>query len=471
LKTVRRTDKFILIFPTKEKSKGTETMPCELMNFVIAFAPLFSKPVFKRVKVLVMGAILAPCSRTVTNALRVMGLSGEKHFQQFHRVLSRTVWSSLAGSLILLNLLIKAFVTGRELVIGFDDMIERRRGKQIKAKGIYRDAVRSSHSFFVKTSGLRWLSFMLLAEIPFAGRVWALPFLTVLCPSERYHKERGIRHRKLTDRARQAILTIKRWLPDFDLVFVGDSSYAALDLLNAVNSKVTVVSRLRLDAALYKRAAARKPGQMGRPRKKGVRLPTLQAIIDNPKTKWKRLKIKRWYGEENREIEIVSGKCVWYHVGKQAVPIRWVMIRDPRQKFETQALLSTNRKAAPRRIVEWFIKRWQTEVTFEETRRHLGIETNRQWSDKAIQRTTPCLMGLFSLITLIAEELSKAGKLKIREAVWYHKKVATFSDAIGCVRQQIWEARSFQTSGAEVEMIKIPRSYLECLTDTLCFVS
>jgi hypothetical protein len=446
-------------------------MPSLLMKFVIAFAPLFSKPVFKRVQVLVMGAIVAPGSRTVTNALRVMGLSREKHFQAYHRVLSRAVWSSLRGSRILLELLRKAFIKGTELVIGLDDTVERRRGKQIKAKGIYRDAVRSSGSFFVKTSGLRWLSFMLLTEVPFAKRVWALPFLTVLCPSERYDRTRGIRHRKLTDRARQAILTIKRWLPDFDLVFVGDSSFAVLDLLTAVKDQVTVVSQIRLDAALYKRAAAKKPGQMGRPRKKGLRLPTLQAIIDNPKTKWKRLQIKHWYGEKDREIEIVSGKCVWYHVGKQAVPIRWVIIRDPRQKFETQALLCTNRKASPRRIVEWFIKRWQTEVTFEETRRHLGIETNRQWSDKAIQRTTPCLMGMFSLVAMVAQELSKQGKLKMRQAVWYHKEVATFSDAIGCVRQQIWEWQSFQTSGAEVEMIKIPRPYLECLTDTLCFVS
>lgn len=442
-----------------------------LMKFVIAFAELFSKPVFERVKVLTLGVIVSPGSRTVTNALRVMGLRGEKHFQNYHRVLSRAVWNSLAGSRILLKLLGAAFIKGSELVIGFDDTIERRRGAKIKAKGIYRDAVRSSRSSFVKASGLRWLSFMLLTEVPFAKRVWALPFLTVLCPSERWHEARGIRHRKLTDRARQAILTIKRWCPSFDLVFVGDSSFAALDLLTAVKDQVTLVSRLRLDAALYKQAAARKPGQIGRPRRKGVRLPTLSAVIANPQTKWKRLKIKRWYGEENRRIEIVSGKCVWYHTGKEAVPIRWVIIRDPLGKFETQALLCTNREATPQRIVEWFVKRWQMEVTFEETRRHLGIETNRQWSDKAIQRTTPCLMGMYSLVALVAEELSKSGKLKIRQAVWYQKQVATFSDAIGCVRQQIWEWRSFQTSDGQVEMIKIPRAYLECLTDTLCFVS
>jgi hypothetical protein len=244
-----------------------------------------------------------------------------------------------------------------------------------------------------------------------------------------------------------------------------------LDLLTAVKDRVTMVSPIRLDAALYKQAAARKPGQTGRPRKKGVRLPTLQSIIDNRQTKWKPLKIKRWYGEENRRIEIVSGKCVWSHVGKQALPIRWAIIRDPPGKFETQALLCTNREATPRRLVEWFIRRWQVELTFEESRRHLGIETQRQWSDKAIQRRTPCLMGMFSVVAMVAEELSKQGRLKMRQVAWYRKQVATFSDAIGCVRQQIWEHQSFQTSGKQVEMIKIPRSYLECLTDTLCFVS
>ncbi len=446
-------------------------MPCELMKFVIAFAPLFSKPVFLRVKILLAGAILSPRTRTVSNALRVMGLGNDKHFQNYHRVLARARWNCLAVSRSLLNLIIRSFALSGEVVIGFDETIERRHGNQIKAKGIYRDAVRSSRSHFVKTSGLRWLSFMVLTEVGFAGRVWALPFLTVLCPSERYDQARGIRHRKLTDRARQAILLLKRWLPNLDLVLVGDSSFAALDLLNAVREKVTLVSKLRLDAALYRKAAPRRAGQMGRSRKKGERLPTLQTVIANPQTKWKKLRIKNWYGERNRIVEMVSGKGVWYHVGKEAVPIRWVIVRDPLEKFETQALFSTRTTATPKQIVEWFIKRWQVEVTFEESRRHLGIETQRQWSDKAIGRETPCLFGLFSLITMVAQELHKGGKLKIRSAAWYQKEAATFSDAIGCVRQQLWEKRSFQTSPNEVEMIKIPRPYLECLTDTLCFVT
>jgi len=446
-------------------------MPGVLMKFVTAFAPLFSKPVFNRVKILLAGAILSPRTRTVANALRVMGLADDKHFQNYHRVFGRARWDCLAVSRILLNLILKSFALAGEVIIGFDETIERRRGKQITAKGIYRDAVRSSRSHFVKTSGLRWLSFMVLTEVGFAGRVWALPFLSVLCPSGRYDKERGIRHRRLTDRARQAILLIKRWLPKLDLVLVGDSSFAAIDLLNAVKDKVTVVSKLRLDAALYRKAAPRRTGQMGRTRKKGKRLPTRQAVIDNRQTKWKRLRMKNWYGERNRQVEIVSGKCVWYHASKQAVPIRWVIVRDPLKKFETQAIFSTRTTAAPKQIVEWFIKRWQVEVTFEESRRHLGLETQRQWSAKAIGGETPCLFGLFSLITMVANELAKDGKLRIRSAAWYHKEAATFSDAIGCVRQQIWAARSFQTSKSEEDMIKIPRPFLECLTDTLCFVT
>ena len=444
-------------------------MPCELMNLVITFAPLFSKPVFQRVKVLLTGAILSPASRTVTNALRVMGLSREKHFQQFHRVLNRASWSCLNGSRILLTLLIKVFGADDELVIGFDDHLERRRGKKIKAKGIYRDAVRSSEAFFVKASGLRWLSFMLLTEVPFARKVWALPFLTVLCPSERYHRERGIRHRKLTDRARQAMFRIWRWFPEKRLIFVGDSSYAAIELLGAVREKVTLVTKLRLDAALYETAPERAKGQPGRPRKKGNRLPSLKAVSENPHTIWEKV-VVNWYGVE-KEIEITSGTCVWFHVGKPAVPIRWVIVRDSQGKFDTQALLCTKQDCQPQQIVEWFIKRWQVEVTFEESRRHLGVETNRQWSDTAIQRTTPCLFGLFSLIAMMANELNQAGKLPIRSAAWYEKEVATFSDAIGCVRQQIWKFQSFQTSENEYEVIKIPRSFLETLTDTLCFAA
>ena len=165
------------------------------MPLIVEFAPLFSKPVWEHAKVLLVGALLATGKRTVTACLRVMGKSQEIHFQNYHRVLNRARWSALAASQILLRLLVATFAPKGELIFGIDDTIERRRGEKIKAKGIYRDPVRSSHSHFVKASGLRWLCCMLLVKIPWAGAIWGLPFLTVLCPSERYHAERdeGIR--------------------------------------------------------------------------------------------------------------------------------------------------------------------------------------------------------------------------------------------------------------------------------------
>ena len=216
----------------------------------------------------------------------------------YHHVLNRARWSSLQLSRTLLFLLLRHLDSGiGPLVFGIDETIERRRGKRISAKGIYRDGVRSSQGHFVKASGLRWVSLMWLAPIPWAGRVWALPFLTVLAPSERFHRERGQRHKKLTDWARQMILQLRRWLPRRPLVLVADSSYAVLDLLHFCQfmaSPVTFITRLRLDAALYEPVPPRSPGQLGRPRLKGKRLPTLKDLLGHPTTLWNTVTVD-WY--------------------------------------------------------------------------------------------------------------------------------------------------------------------------------
>lgn len=447
------------------------TLPFELTTLIVAFAPLFSKTVFKHLQVLIGGAILAPGKRTVTQALRVMGLSADEHFQNYHRVLNRAVWSSLAASRILLSLLVAAFVPTGVLVMGIDDTIERRRGDQIKAKGIYRDPVRSSRSHMVKASGLRWLSLMLLVDIAWAGRVWALPFLTVLCPSQRYYKERGRTHRKLTERARQMLLLVKRWLPQREIVVVADSSFAAIELLDAVREAVTLVTRLRLDAALYTPAPDRQLRRMGRPRKKGARLPTLKAVLASAQTVWQSVTIAGWYGEAERTVEITSDTCVWYHTGMPAVPVRWALVRDPQEKFDAQAFLCTNVETEPAQILAWFVRRWTIEVTFEEARAHLGIETQRQWSEKAIARTTPALFALYSIITLLAARLVESNKLPVRSAAWYVKESATFSDTIAYVRRWLWSHHHFQMSQTTSDMIKVPRSLLERLTDTLCYAA
>lgn len=446
-------------------------VPMAIMTVIGAFAPLFSRRVFAYVKLLLVGAILAPGTRTVTAVLRVLGKSADAHFQNYHRVLNRAQWSSLEASRRLLGLLLDVFVPEGPVVMGIDETIERRRGERISAKGIYRDPVRSSHAHFVKASGLRWVSLMVLARIPWVDRVWALPFMTVLAPSERYYQGQDRRPQSLLDRARQMVRLVRRWVPSRELVVVGDSTYAALEWLDAVRERACVITRLRLDAALYTPAPPRKPKQHGRPRKKGRRLPTLTHVAAAPTTPWKLVTVAPWYGQKARRVHITSATAVWYHSGLPPVPIRWVLIRDPAGKFAPQALLSTKLDLEPLQILTWFIQRWRLETTFEEARTHLGLETPRQWNDRSVSRTTPALFGVYSIVTLAAAHLLGGRPAPVRTTAWYPKPQATFSDAIALVRRALWRAEHFSISGAPLEMVKIPRSLLERFTDALCYAA
>lgn len=434
------------------------TLQAEYITILGAFARLFSKRIWEHARLLLIGAILSPAERTVTAALRVLGKSGEKHFQNYHRVLNRAKWSSLEASQILLGLLINVFVITGPILLGLDDTIERRRGAKIKAKGIYRDPVRSSHGHFVKASGLRWLSLMLLAPIPWAKRVWALPFLSVLAPSERYYQGKVRKHKKLTEWAYQMVLQARRWLPKRLIVVVADSGFAVIDLLwrlRQLKNPICMITRLRLDAALYE-PAKYAAGLMGRPRKKGKRLPTLEKISEDKHTRWKRLIVQEWYGEKKRSLEITSNTAIWYHSGQPPLPIRWVLVRDPKKIFKTQALLCTDINVSPEQIIQWFVRRWQVEVTFHEVRTHLGVETQRQWADLSILRMTPSLLGLFSLVTLLANLHARKKKLPVQQAAWYIKKLPTFSDALNIVKQTLYSHRHFRTSQIYGNIQKYP---------------
>ena len=451
------------------------TLPDTILPVLDPFASLFRDPTWRKAQILLVGVILATGQRTVASALRVMGLSGDRNYARYHHVLNRAVWSPLEMSRILLGLLIRHLDRGEgPLIFGIDETLERRRGPQISALGIYRDAVRSSRSYVVKASGLRWVSLMWLGHIPWAGRCWALPFLTVLAPSERYYRRQGRPHKKLTDWARQMILQLRRWLPGRQLVLVGDSGYAVLDLLHfcqSLREPVTLITRLRLDAGLYAPAPPRRPGQNGRPRVKGARLPTLKELLNQSALSWITAPVA-WYGGSTRIVELASQTAVWYHSGKPPVPIRWVLVRDPQGEFDTQALLCTNSEVAPAQILEWFALRWQLEVTFQEVRAHLGVETQRQWSGRAIARTTPVLMGLFSWITLAAHSLQKRGPITQRKAAWYNKPAPTFVDAIAMVRRHLWIAsEGFSTSQPRTDDEKVPDAIYARLLDSLAYAA
>jgi hypothetical protein len=421
--------------------------------------------------VLVAGAILAPGKRTVTSALRVMGLKDEKQYQNYHRVLNRAKWSSMQVSRILLGMLVLVLVqAGAPVVVAADETLERRRGPKIKEKGIFRDAVRSSKQHTVYSSGLRWVSMMLLVSVPWSRRVWALPFLTVLAPGEKTNVANGKRHKTSIDWIGQMIGAVRRWLPEKTLVLVTDGGLTAVKLglrCARYDNPVTYVSRLRLDATLYDPPGPQPQGKPGPKPKKGERQPSLKSVLHDPATQWIKCE-SDWYGGKRRTVEIATGIALRYTPGHDPLPIRWVLVRDPLGEFDPTALFATDQTATPLKILAWFIMRWSVEVTFEEARTHLGIETQRQWSDLAITRTTPALLGLFSLVTILAHLLTENKPFPARSAAWYTKTEPTFSDAIALVRRHLWTRTEFTNSPTNTGFVAIPTSVLHGLVDSLC---
>ena len=433
-----------------------------------SFAPLFTRPVWEHVQVLVTGAILCRGDRTVAGVLRTLGLADAPGFCKYHRVLSRARWSGLQGAKILLGLLVAVAASqGFPLIILVDETVERRKGRKIKAKGRHRDAVRSTQGEVVKCWGLKWICLTLLVPLPWSPRPWALPFLTLLAQPAQADAKAGRRHKTTVDWTIQAVGQVSRWLESAAFTVVGDGAYASVALARACAARrATLVSRLRLDARLYDFPELPPPGKRGRKPKKGPRLPSLRQRLEDPEQPWRETEVA-WYEGVRKPVRLLSGVCLWHTPGQDPVRLRWVLVADPAGEDRPQAFFATDDGLTPERIVEVFVLRWNVEVTFEETRRHLGVETQRQWSDLAIARTTPALMGLFSLVCLMALRLVGEGVMPVRQAAWYKKKDATFSDILAFVRRAIWAKRYFVNSESGGERLALSPRDCEALLNQL----
>ena len=355
-------------------------------------------------------------------------------------------------------------------MIEVDDTVERRNGRQIKAKGRYRDAVRSTKGTVVKCYGLKWISLMLLVPLPWSSRPWALPFLTVLAPSERANTAAKRRHKTTVDWTVQAVNVISRWLGGRRWTLVGDGAYACVHLAHrCVARSVTLISRLRLDAQLYAFPGARPnaPRRRGPKPLKGKRLTALENRVAEAYRRGKDLEMP-WYGGTTRPVRVLSECCLWYTPGERPVAIRWVLVVDPTDQYPPMAVFSTDLDLPVEQIIARFIQRWNVEVTFEEMRRHLGVETQRQWADRAITRTTPALFALFSLVCLMAYRLVAMGHaLPIRVTAWYRKSEATFSDVLAMVSRVLWAEKYFMHSPDQPEPYAFHREDWEALLDQL----
>lgn len=417
-----------------------DSLSRNILSVLLPFSVLFSKPSWQKALTLLLGAIICTGKRTVCASLRAMGLAHEPGFSNYHHLLNRVEWSALAAAKILFFML-QVFICDRSpLVLLVDETLERRRGKKIKAKGYYRDAVRSSQSRVVNTMGLKWLVMALSVKLPFMSRALALPFLSVLEPSKKCNEARERRHKTSLRWTSQMILQVRRWVGKARaLILVGDGGFASGQLaLDCICFGVTLVSRLKMNAALFDFPAERRPGQRGRTARKGIKLKNFKQMLSLDGLPWKEMEVIG-YGGKKRIARVLSNTCMWGADGVTPIPIRWVLVVDPTGKLDPLPLMSTDPLMTPERMIELFIDRWGLEVTFEESREHLGVETQRQWSDRAIARSTPTLMGLYSCVCLMGNRLKQVEPLQAEASSWHQKEHIAFSDILRAVRMVIWK--------------------------------
>jgi hypothetical protein len=440
-------------------------LPPEMVATLASFAPLFSDRTWVKAQSLAVGTLLATGNRTVCAALRVLGLGQERHFTNYHRVLNRDAWSCLAAGQILLGLIVAVIPRDWPIALAVDDTIERRSGRRINARGCYRDPIRSSRRHVVKCFGLKWVSLMVLVPVPWSRRVQALPVLTTLCWPE--GSDRRATHKTSIDWTRQMILQVRRWLPDRELILVTDGGFAAVDLAQACQRhRVTMICRLRLDAALYHPPGPDVPGKRGPKPKKGPRQRRLAEWARRGDTPWESVEVP-WYGGQDKSMLVFSRTALWHRRGRDPVAIRYVLTRDPAGTQLDAAYFCTDERFGPAEILRYVVQRWSMEVTFEEARAHLGLETQRQWSDLAIARTTPVLLGLFSVVTLAALRCHDAGLLSAEQTAWYAKEEPTFWDCLRLVRGRLWQARISDISEGTADVIELPRGLVEAVIQRL----
>jgi len=422
-------------------------LPPSILNVLALFSPLFSRPVYQNVVQLFLGHILCKGRRTIADLLRCLHLNNCKNFSKFHWVLSGAKWNGLKGAKILFSHLIKLIPIDNEIFVIIDSTLERRKGTKIQGLQRQRDAVLSSKSNKVLSIGLHWLVCAVNIKLPFIHNHWALPFLTILMPpkrpltSSKNHKDlhKKSKYKTSIAWASQVTSILRLWAGTFrKITIVGDSAFSCFDLLYAcLKQRVNLISRLRLDARLYDFIPENITEKRGRKRVVGQVLPKLSSLAKKDIKEWQKVKV-RWYGGQFKELYIQTGKCLWYYIGFRPVPINWVLILESSQATPV-ALFSTDFNHSPEQIIEGFVRRWTLEVTFEEARRHLGMETQRQWSDKAIERTTPVILASFSIITLMGLGLSKAKdeNISVQQTSWYKKDHLTFSDILAYVREPV----------------------------------
>jgi hypothetical protein len=444
------------------------SIPKAAEPLVSLFSVAFTRPTFQRVLVLILGAILSLRHRTVTAMLQTMGPLAKGHWSDFHRVLCRAAWSIWPLGKVLAAMILELVPEDQPAVCPVDDTTPQHKGKHVYGKGRHHDACRSTHSHVVWVWGHKWVTLAINVKFPFASRPWALPVLCALYRPEELNRKEGRRHKTPIRLAMQLIATLIHWFPERKFILLGDGGYASHELARFCHRHrrhVTLVSRFHPQANLYEPPPkiTHKRTKGGRPRLRGRKLAAPSDVVKHSKAK--RFTVN-WYGGRTRRVELISGAGHWYKGGGGLVPVRWVFVRDLTGTHRDEYFYSTDPTLTPDRIVSLYTGRWSIEVTFEEVRAHLGFATPRNWSPKSVLRTAPCLLGLFSLVSLIFARLMHDKPAKPACSPWYAKTEATFSDAIATVRRLCW-AEVLKQSPRHAGVVKLPSRLRLTLLDHL----
>jgi hypothetical protein len=441
-------------------------LPSAAKPFFLSFSVAFTKPTFQRILWLAVGAILAMGQRTVTAVLWTLRGIVWGHHSTYHRVFSRASWSLWPLGRILATAVLRLIPEDEPVLVPMDDTTAQHRGKKVYGKGCHHDAVRSSHKLVVWRWGHRWVVLAISVKLPFTWRRWALPVLAALYRPEELNRSEKRRHKTAPDLARGLMAVLIHWFPKRKFIFLGDGGYASHELARFCvrhSRHATLVSRFHKDANLYDPPPKVKK-RKGRPRVKGKKIPMPQEVVAaTAPTK----ATVNWYGGGNRRVELVSGTGQWYKSGRGLVPIRWVFTHDIQGTHRDDYFYTTDPDLSPAQIISWFTARWPIETTFQEVRAHLGFETTRQRVANSVLRMAPCLLGLYSLITLIFVEHARHHSVRPRGTNWYAKTEPTFSDAMATVRRLLWSETIFETPSQKETFQKLPSQLRRILLDRL----
>jgi hypothetical protein len=445
-------------------------LPKAAEPLIARFSVAFYHPTFQRFILLTVGAILAMGRRTVTATLWTVRSLMHGHASSYHRVFSRSPWSAWVLGRVLAAIILEWGPDDQRVILSVDDTTALHKGKKVYGKGRHHDAVRSTHSHIVWKWGHKWVVLAINVRFPFAKRPWALPVLTALYQSEELNKQEGRRHRTPIDLAKGLVATLIHWFPTRKFILLGDGGYASHDLARFAHRHrrhLTLVSRFHADANLYALPPQRKGKKGGRPRKKGRKLLAPQQVVAGSR---RTRATVSWYGGGQRRIEYVSQGSHGYKGGGGLVPLRWVFVHDLDGTHRDESFYSTDPDLWPEQMVSLFTARWSIEVTFQDVREHLGFESTKPWTAKSVLRAGPCLLGLFSLISLIYARMNKTARPAIRTTPWYDKSEPTFSDALYAVRRLLWSQTVLKQVLGDDVVSKLPARFTTFLLDRLAAV-